>query len=211
MRSNADRRAAQAGKHPMHEWILRLIEQGGYGGIALLMFLENVFPPIPSEVIMGLGGIAVARGTMEFWPLLAVGTAGSTLGNYVWFLVGDRLGIERLRPFVERWGRWLTLEWHDVEAATAFFRRHGQWVVFALRFSPLLRTVISLPAGLTHMRHVRFLIFTFAGAGIWNAVLILGGQWLARYEAWLEPVVLGTMALAVVGYGWRVLTWKPRG
>ncbi len=195
----------------MHEWILRLIEQGGYWGIALLMFLENVFPPIPSEVIMGLGGIAVARGTLEFWPLLAVGTIGSTLGNYVWFLIGDRLGIARLRPFVERWGRWLTLEWQDVEAATAFFRRHGQWVVFALRFSPLLRTVISLPAGLTHMSHARFLIFTFAGAGIWNAVLILGGQWLAKYEAWLEPIVIGTMVLAVAGYIWRVLTWKPRG
>lgn len=195
----------------MHEWILRLIEQGGYWGIALLMFLENVFPPIPSEVIMGLGGIAVARGTLEFWPLLAVGTAGSTLGNYVWFLIGDRLGIQRLRPFVDRWGRWLTLEWQDVETATAFFRRHGQWVVFALRFSPLLRTIISLPAGLTHMRHTRFLIFTFAGAGIWNTVLILGGQWLAKYEAWLEPIVIGTMALAVAGYVWRVLTWRPRG
>ncbi len=195
----------------MHEWILRLIEQGGYWGIALLMFLENVFPPIPSEVIMGLGGIAVARGTLEFWPLLAVGTAGSTLGNYVWFLIGDRLGIQRLRPFVDRWGRWLTLEWQDVETATAFFRRHGQWVVFALRFSPLLRTIISLPAGLTHMSHTRFLIFTFAGAGIWNTVLILGGQWLAKYEAWLEPIVIGTMALAVAGYVWRVLTWRPRG
>lgn len=195
----------------MHEWILRLIEQGGYWGIALLMFLENVFPPIPSEVIMGLGGIAVARGTLEFWPLLAVGTAGSTLGNYVWFLIGDRVGVQRLRPFVDRWGRWLTLEWQDVEVATAFFRRHGQWVVFALRFSPLLRTIISLPAGLTHMNHARFLIFTFAGAGIWNAVLIMGGQWLAKYEAWLEPIVIGTMALAVAGYLWRVLTWKPRG
>lgn len=195
----------------MHEWILRLIEQGGYWGIALLMFLENVFPPIPSEVIMGLGGIAVARGTMEFWPLLAVGTAGSTLGNYIWFLIGDRLGIARLKPFVSRWGRWLTLEWEDVERATAFFRRHGQWVVFGLRFSPLLRTMISLPAGLTHMSHWRFLVFTFAGAAIWNAALILGGQWLARYEAWLEPIVLGTLGLAVIGYVWRVLTWKPRG
>jgi len=195
----------------MHEWILRLIEQGGYWGIALLMFLENVFPPIPSEVIMGLGGIAVARGTMEFWPLLAVGTAGSTLGNYIWFLIGDRLGIARLKPFVSRWGRWLTLEWEDVEQATAFFRRHGQWVVFGLRFSPLLRTMISLPAGLTHMSHWRFLVFTFAGAAIWNSALILGGQWLARYEAWLEPIVLGTIGLALVGYIWRVLTWKPRG
>jgi membrane protein DedA with SNARE-associated domain len=198
----------------MNDWIIRLIEQGGYLGIAFLMAIENVFPPIPSELIMGIGGIAVARGTMEFWPLLVAGTIGSTLGNYVWFLVGDRLGYQRLRPFVARWGRWLTLEWRDVERATQFFRSHGQWVVFALRFSPLLRTMISLPAGLSHMRHFRFLAFTFAGAAVWNALLILAGQWVAEYlegwQDWFGPVVGGLIVLAVVAYVWRVLSWKPR-
>ncbi|MCC6829036.1 MAG: DedA family protein [Novosphingobium sp.] len=198
----------------MTEFILRLIEQGGYWGIAFLMFVENVFPPIPSEVIMGLGGMAVARGSMTFWPLLAVGTIGSTLGNYVWFLVGDKLGYERLRPFVDRWGRWLTLEWHDIERASRFFRRHGQWVVFAMRFSPFLRTMISLPAGLAHMRHTTFLAFTFAGAAVWNAGLIAGGQWLSKYlaeaEGWINGIVIGTMVLALGAYAWRVITWKPR-
>lgn len=199
----------------MTAWILHLIEQGGYWGIAFLMFVENVFPPIPSEVIMGLGGIAVARGSMEFWPLLAVGTAGSTLGNYVWFLVGDKLGYERLQPLVERWGRWLTMEWDDIEKASHFFRRHGQWVVFGLRFSPFLRTMISLPAGLAHMRHTTFLIYTFLGAGIWNAALIKGGSWLGRYfeqlQGWLNWIVIGSVALGIVAYLWRVATWKPRG
>ena len=195
----------------MHEWILRLIEQGGYWGIALLMFLENVFPPIPSEVIMGLGGVGVARGTFEFWPLLVIGTVGSTLGNYVWFLLGDRWGYRRLEPFVARWGRWLTLEWEDVEKGTAFFRRHGQWMVFVLRFSPLLRTIVSLPAGLSHMRHSTFLIFTFAGSAIWNVALILGGQWLATQEELIGPAVTGFVALALLAYGWRVVTWKPKG
>lgn len=199
----------------MNELILRLIEQAGYWGIFFLMVVENVFPPIPSEVIMGLGGIAVARGTMEFWPLLVVGTVGSTLGNYVWFLVGDKWGYARLQPFVARWGRWLTLEWEDVERASAFFRKHGQWVVFFLRFSPLLRTMISLPAGLAHMRHWKFLAFTFAGAAIWNTGLILGGQALARYmhEAALlmDVVVGGTIAVAVLAYVWRVVTWKRKG
>ncbi len=195
----------------MHEWILRLIEQGGYWGIALLMFLENVFPPIPSEVIMGLGGVGVARGTFSFWPLLLVGTVGSTLGNYVWFVIGDRLSYKRLEPFVVRWGRWLTVEWDDIEKGTAFFQRHGQWVVFALRFSPLLRTVVSLPAGLAHMNHVRFLVFTFAGAAIWNSALILGGQWLATQQELIGPAVTALMGLAVVAYLWRVITWKPKG
>ncbi len=199
----------------MNEWIIRLIEQGGYLGIFALMVIENVFPPIPSEVIMGLGGVAVARGTMSFWPLLAVGTVGSTLGNYVWFLAGDKWGYRRLQPFVDRWGRWLTLEWHDIERATAFFQRHGQWIVFALRFSPFLRTIISLPAGLTHMSHWRFLAFTFAGAAVWNAALIKGGQFLARFmessTLVVDLIVFGGLGLALAGYLYRVLTWKPRG
>jgi membrane protein DedA with SNARE-associated domain len=196
----------------MDGWIIRLIEQGGYWGIAALMFIENVFPPIPSELIMGLGGVAVARGTMTFWPLLMAGTVGSTLGNYVWFLAGDRLGYRRLEPLIHRWGRWLTLKWSDVEAATAFFQRHGQWIVFALRFSPFLRTMISLPAGLAHMKHGKFLVFTFAGAMVWNALLIVGGQWLAVYAQAMDhlvgPVIGGMVGLAVLAWLWRVVRWR---
>jgi membrane protein DedA with SNARE-associated domain len=198
----------------MTEWILQLIEQGGYWGIAFLMFIENVFPPIPSEVIMGLGGIATARGTMDFWPLLFAGTVGSTLGNYVWFLVGDRLGYQRLQPIVDRWGRWLTLEWEDIERASRFFRRHGQWIVFVMRFSPFLRTMISLPAGLAHMNHVKFLVFTFAGAAVWNTALIHGGHWLSGYfaeaQGWLNAIIVVSIVLALGAYAWRVATWKPR-
>ncbi|MDE2411574.1 MAG: DedA family protein [Sphingomonadales bacterium] len=196
----------------MDDWMIRLIEQGGYWGIAALMFIENVFPPIPSELIMGLGGVAVARGTMTFWPLLVAGTIGSTLGNYVWFLIGERLGYRRLEPLVHRWGRWLTLKWSDVEAATGFFQRHGQWVVFALRFSPFLRTMISLPAGLAHMKHGKFLAFTFAGAAVWNALLIVGGHWLADYVETVDhvigPVIAGMVGVMVLAWLWRVARWN---
>ncbi len=196
----------------MADWIIQLIEQGGYWGIALLMFIENVFPPIPSEVIMGAGGIAVARGTMTFWPLLIAGTVGSTLGNYMWFVVGDRLGYHRLEPLVERWGRWLTMRWSDVEGASKFFHRHGQWVVFVMRFSPFLRTMISLPAGLSHMHHGKFLVFTFAGAAVWNALLIYGGKWLATYydtmDHYAGAVIGGLVLLAVLAWLWRVWRWK---
>lgn len=183
-------------------------------GIMLLMALENIIPPIPSELIMGLGGIAVARGDMQFWPLLGWGTLGATLGNYVLFLIADRLGYERLRPFIERWGRWLTLEWHDVEKAGHFLRRHGHWVVFLMRFMPMFRTVISIPAGLAHMSHMRFLLFTAAGAAIWNVLLILGGQWLghtlSQAEQWLGYATLAVAAITVVFYVWRVVNWKRR-
>ena len=198
----------------MHEFIIEAISRGGYFGIALLMAIENVFPPIPSEVIMGIGGLLVARGAMEFWPLLAAGTIGSTAGNYAWFWVGDKWGYQRLAPIVDRHGRWLTLEWQDVENAQRFFQRHGQWVVLVLRFSPFLRTMISLPAGLSHMKAWKFLLFTFIGAGIWNVLLIMGGQWLGRYfeesQDVLSWIVLGAFALALGAYLWRVVTWKPR-
>lgn len=199
----------------MDELIIRLIEQGGYLGIFVLMVVENVFPPIPSEVIMGVGGIAVARGSMDFWPLLLVGSVGSTLGNYVWFAVGDRLGYRRLEPLVHRWGRWLTMTWQDVERSTAFFQRHGQWVVFFLRFSPFLRTLISLPAGLTHMPRGRFLVFTFAGTLVWNSLLIVGGHWLAGYmeamDGVIGPATAAMVLPAVAVWLWRVVRWKDEG
>ena len=199
----------------MHDWIIALIEGGGYWGIVFLMALENIFPPIPSELIMGVGGLAVAHGTMELGPLLLAGTLGATIGNYVLFVVADRLGVERLKPFVRRHGRWLTLEWSEVEQASRFMRKHGQWVVFVLRFMPLLRTVISIPAGLAHMRHWQFLLYTAAGAGVWNVLLVLGGKWLGQTfsdtEAILNWGVGGLFALALVYYLWRVITWRRNG
>lgn len=199
----------------MTQWILETIAAGGYWGILFLMALENVFPPIPSEVIMGLGGINVAQGRMEFWPLLIAGSIGSTIGNYVWYMAGRRMGYQRLKPFIDRWGRWLTLEWHDVEAMIDFFQRHGRWVIFVLRFSPLMRTMISLPAGLAHMGRVQFLTYTIAGTTIWNILLIGAGYYLGNnfgaLEKYTGPVTILTIAVIVGAYVWRVVRWQPRG
>ena len=197
----------------MQEFIFDAIARGGYWGIAFLMAIENVFPPIPSEVIMGIGGVLVARGTREFWPLILAGTIGSTVGNYVWYWIGDKWGYRRLAAFTEKHGRWLTLTYEDVEKAAKFFQNHGQWVVFALRCSPFLRTMVSLPAGLAHMKLWRFLLFTFAGAGLWNMLLVEGGRRLAplieRYENVASWVIVGFFALIVLVYLYRVITWKP--
>jgi membrane protein DedA with SNARE-associated domain len=197
----------------MSAWIIGLIEGGGYWGIAFLMALENIFPPIPSELIMGVGGLAVAHGRMAFVPLLVAGTIGSTLGNYVLFLISDRLGYERLRPFIDRWGRWLTMEWPDVERVSRFFRHRGGWVVFFLRFMPMFRSVISIPAGLAHMPHWRFLLYTAAGAAIWNTLLIWAGRWagqtFAEAEKWLGWITVAVAVISVAFYVWRVVRWKP--
>ncbi|WP_338468269.1 DedA family protein [Novosphingobium sp. ZN18A2] len=199
----------------MNDWIIHLIEGGGYWGIAFLMVLENVFPPIPSELIMGIGGISVAQGRMEIAPLMLFGTVGSTLGNYAWFLFGRAVGYQRLRPLVRRWGRWLTLDWRAVEALVRFFQSHGQWVVLGARVSPFMRTMISLPAGLARMGHAKFLAFTFVGAAAWNAVLVGAGYFLGKnfgeIDKYLGPVSTGIVVVIVLAYIWRVIRWKPRG
>ena len=198
----------------MTDFVLRIITWGGYWGIAFLMAAENVFPPIPSEIIMGFGGLAVARGAFAFLPLLLVGTLGATVGNYFWYLVGRKVGTDRLKPLIERWGRWLTLEWEDIEALREQFRTRGGRIIFSFRFLPTFRTIISLPAGMAHMPIGRFLAFTFVGTGIWNAGLIAGGYVLGTHFASLENWVgwfgLTVTGLAVAWYLYRVATWRPR-
>lgn len=199
----------------MTDFILNLIARGGYFGIFLLMALENIIPPIPSEVIMGLGGMAVARGEMAIVPLVLIGTAGTTAGNCFWYVLGRCVGYERFRPLVARHGRWLTLEWRDVEALHRFFVMRGGWVIFVFRFLPTFRTVISLPAGMTRMPVWKFLVWTYAGSLIWNGVLAGAGVVLgSRFEElqrFVGPFALATILVAVAFYLWRVATWRPRG
>lgn len=197
----------------MTDFILEVIRQGGYLGIFLLMALENVFPPVPSEVIMGAGGVLVARGQMSFAPLLIIGTAGTLAGNLFWYWLGRRWSEAKLRLFIIRYGRWLTFDWAQYNEVRARFLRYGDVIVFVLRFSPFLRTIISLPAGLAHMRFWRFCLFTFLGSLIWNGALILGGQALsgliATYEEVAGFVVVGAVAVGIAWYVWRVIRWKP--
>lgn len=193
----------------MTEWL-----QWGYWAVFLLMLLENVIPPIPSEAIMSVGGIAVAKGEMDFTLLVLVGTAGTVVGNLFWWEIGRRLGYERLKPAVNRWGRWLTIEWEDLERLRRYFERWGGITVFIFRFMPLGRTVISIPAGLMRMPFWPFVLYTAAGSAIWNVFLVGIGFWLGKsfdeIDRWIAPVVIVICVLAVAGYVWRLLTWKPR-
>lgn len=186
----------------------------GYFGIFLLMVLENVIPPVPSEVIMSVAGIAAGQGKMDFTLLVLTGTLGCAIGNLFWWEIGRRFGYERLRPAIERWGRWLTMDWEDVENLRRFFDRWGGLTVLVFRFLPIGRTVISIPAGLMHMPFWRFLIFTTVGSAIWNTILVGVGYWLGasfdKIDNWIAPAVGSTLVAAVLLYVWRVATWKPR-
>jgi membrane protein DedA with SNARE-associated domain len=197
----------------MTDLLLELLDKGGYLGIFLLMMAENVFPPIPSEVIMGAAGVLVARGQMTFVTLWIVATAGTVAGNLFWFWVGARWSEDQLKRIIDRWGRWLTFEWDEFLTARNTFRKHGDWIVFLLRFSPLLRTIVSLPAGLAKMTLWRFVLFTALGSAIWNGVLIFGGKALAgmidRYENLAGYAVVAVVLAGVAVYLYRVATWKP--
>jgi membrane protein DedA with SNARE-associated domain len=196
----------------MSEWIIRLIDQAGYLGVGFLMFLETVFPPIPSEVIMPVAGLAAARGKMDLIGVIASGTAGAMLGNYFWYLVARVVGIERFRPFIERFGRWLTLDWAEIERAEKLFGQSGWAIVFFGRMLPTLRSLISIPAGLLHMRLSTFVIWSTIGTSGWTTLLGLSGWALGQRFATVETVV-GPLSIAIIcviaaGYVWRLLTWK---
>jgi membrane protein DedA with SNARE-associated domain len=197
----------------MTELLLELLDKGGYLGIFVLMMLENVFPPIPSEVIMGAAGVLVARGQMTFVTLWIVATAGTVVGNLFWYWLGVRWSEETLKRVIDRWGRWLTFEWDEFLKARDIFRKHGDWIVFLLRFSPILRTIVSLPAGLAHMKLWRFVLFTALGSAIWNGVLIFGGKALSglidRYETLAGYGIVAFVLLGVAIYIYRVVTWEP--
>ncbi|MBA3941245.1 MAG: DedA family protein, partial [Sphingopyxis sp.] len=167
-----------------------------------------------SEVIMGLGGVMVAKGRFDYWTLVAVAVAGTTLGNWVWYAVGRWVGYERLRPLVDRYGRWLTLDWDEVEKLHDWFIRYGSGIVFVCRFLPIARTMVSLPAGMVHMNQVKFLIWTAAGSTIWIAALAGAGSWFgkqfAEVDRFIGPLALLAIGSLVVLYIYRVATWKPK-
>jgi membrane protein DedA with SNARE-associated domain len=197
----------------MTDFLLELLNQGGYIGIFLLMMAENVFPPIPSEVIMGGAGLLVAKGEKTFTAVWLVATAGTVAGNLFWYWIGARWSEEQLKRIIDRWGRWLTFEWDEFLKARNIFRKYGDWIVFGLRFSPILRTIVSLPAGLAKMKLWRFCLFTALGSGVWNAILIFGGQAAAplvdRFEKLAGYGVVAFVLLCIAVYVYRVVTWQP--
>ena len=166
----------------MFDWVTGLVEDGGYLGVAALMFAENLFPPIPSEFIMPLAGFAAARGDQHLALTIAAGAAGSLAGALFWYAVGRWLGAERLKRWAERHGRWLTLTPDDIDRSCAWFNRHCGKAVFLGRLIPAVRTLISVPAGIAGMGLGRFLLYSALGTLIWTGFLAVLGFLLAEQE-----------------------------
>ena len=197
----------------MTEWIIRLIEQTGYLGVAFLMFLETVFPPIPSEVIMSIAGVAAGQGKLSYGWVVAAGTAGAMLGNILWYLAARALGIIRLRPIIDRWGRWITMNWAEVQRAERWFALHGTFFVFVGRLLPTVRSLVSVPAGLLKMRFRDFFIASTIGTAGWTALLAGAGYELGQnygeIDKILGPASTAIMVVLAAGYIYRVWTHRP--
>lgn len=160
----------------MEQWITDIMSNYGYLGIFLLIMLENVFPPIPSEVILTLGGFLTTTTEMTIMGVIAASTAGSIAGAVILYGIGLLIDVERLERLVEKYGVWLRLKKTDIHKADAWFDRYGIWTVFFGRLVPLIRSLISLPAGMSNMKFWLFLLFTTLGTVLWNTVLVLIGE-----------------------------------
>src|SRR3954465_17788 len=196
----------------MSDWVIRLIEQSGYLGVGFLMFLETVFPPIPSEVIMPVAGMAAAEGKLNYWVVVASGTAGAMLGNIVWYLAARALGVDRLEPIIRQHGKWLTMDWKDVERVHHFFDDHGIVLVMLGRLVPTIRSIISIPAGLLDMRFRNFFIASTIGTAVWTALLTGAGFKLQENFHRVGDIIRAgsnvVIGLIVVVYIWRLFTLK---
>jgi membrane protein DedA with SNARE-associated domain len=176
----------------MTEWITNTMDSLGYGGIALLMFLENLFPPIPSELIMPLAGFTISRGEMDFIPAILAGVFGTVMGALPWYYAGIVLSEKRLESLADRYGKWLTISSTDIRKANGWFDQHGTRAVLFCRLVPGVRTLISLPAGINNMQLIPFLVYSTIGTTIWVLFLTSSGYFLGEHydkvDEYLAPV-----------------------
>lgn len=198
----------------MDEWITTVISTLGSWGIAALMFLENVFPPIPSELIMPLAGYTAGRGDLSLTLVILAGSLGSVLGQFPLYYLGRKLGQERLHRWAEHKGQWMAISGEDVDRAAAWLRRHGPVAVFFCRMIPGIRSFISIPAGAGRMNLGIFTLYSTLGIIAWSTLLALLGYSLGSNYHMVQnvvgrigPWVWGVLAILVLGG----IAWRMRG
>ncbi|HWJ77545.1 MAG TPA: DedA family protein [Niallia sp.] len=184
----------------MENWIMNTMEDYGYIGILLLIMMENIFPPIPSEIILTFGGAMTIGTSMTVTGVVLVSTIGSVLGAVILYYIGTFLDMKRMEKIVDKWGHILRLKKEDIHKADGWFQKYGYWTVFFCRFIPLIRSLISLPAGMGRMNFGIFLFLTTLGTFTWNFILIRIGA--AVGNSWEEIVaymdVYSNFAYAII-------------
>lgn len=188
-------------------WVQDVIERLGAVGVALLVVLENVFPPIPSEIVLPFAGFVAQRGDGSVIVMIVAATIGAVVGALILYGVAAIIGPERLSAFIARFGRWFGVKPSDLQRAEQWFDRHAVAAVLLGRCVPLIRSVVSVPAGFRRMNIVPFVLYTALGSAIWNTALIgagaiLGDQWerVEPYVATLQYVVIAAIVVFVVRF-----------
>ena len=200
----------------MQEWITNTMNSLGYLGIGLLMFLENLFPPIPSELIMPLAGYTATfpNTQIQVIPAIVAGVIGTILGAIPWYYAGLLLGQQRLQLLASRYGKWIGISGEDIEKSTNWFQKHGSKAVLFGRLVPGIRTLISIPAGISKMPVVPFFIYSTIGTIAWVTLLTYAGYFLGKnyklvedYIDVITKVVVFGVLLAIASFiGYRI--WK---
>jgi len=186
----------------------------GYGTILLAMFLENLIPPIPSELIMPLGGFYVSQGQLDFLPVVLAGLIGTVIGALPWYGIGRLVNEERLEKWLEHNGRWMGINPQELVRSRKWFKRYGVSLVFWGRLVPGIRTLISIPAGVELMPMSPFLIWTTAGSLIWTLFLTITGFYLgdnyANIEIWMSPFssIFKTIIILIISGAFITLIYK---
>ena len=196
----------------MLEFAVNLIDQIGLFGAALLIGIEVVILPIPSELILLLTGFNVSIGNFGFIAALIATTIGSLAGALFLYFMGYAFSEERLENLVSKYGKYVGLYVKDLQKTASWFERHGAQLVFFGRLIPLIRSLVSIPAGLTKMKMSTFIIFTIFGSGIWNSIWLtlgfyLGDKWSSaeKYAKYLDYLVYAGVALAIIYFGRKII------
>ncbi len=197
-------------------WVEQIISSMGYVGLYLVMFLENVFPPIPSEVVLPLAGSLTLTGRFSIFWITIIGMLGSLSGAFLFYGLGKWLGEPRVRTIMEKYGRYALLSTNDLDRSLEWFDKYDDWVIFFSRMVPIVRSLISIPAGIAAMDITKFSFFTILGTALWSLLLALGGrllgeQWplIAEFINTYQNIVLGiTVTIVLLFIGSRLLKKK---
>ncbi|MGN1400667.1 MAG: DedA family protein [Bacillus sp. (in: firmicutes)] len=203
----------------MEAWIIELIEKFGYWGVFLLIMVENIFPPIPSEIILTFGGFLTQNTSLTVMGVILVSTLGSVIGAVILYWIGTLLDVERLEKIIDRYGKFLRLTKDDIHKADAWFDKYGIWTVLFCRVIPLVRSLISIPAGMSNMNFGLFILFTTIGTLVWNTILVnlgavLGSNWhdvMIYMDAFSNVVYTIIGILFILAIIWYIRKRKQRG
>lgn len=194
----------------MTEWITNTMNSLGYVGIALLMFLENLFPPIPSELIMPLAGFTVSQGKMSFLPAIVAGVVGTVLGAFPWYYLGKLVDEKRLEHLADKYGKYISVSAKDIDKANRWFTRYGAMAVFVGRLVPGVRTLISLPAGINNMNLSTFVVYSTIGTILWVTFLTTTGYLLGDNYTLVEKYLAPVSKIALLSLGFLFIIWWVR-